>query len=130
MISSEMGYDGNATSTRTTVINIIYIASSGVTKRNAPSIKERITALGELRLAGVRTFAMITPMLPKTEELAVKLRGKVDYVLLDRMNYHYGDWVYRKYGLERAMNDDFFSVRAKELLSAFNKQGIECRVVF
>ena len=36
----------------------------------APSIKERIEALEELHLAGIRTFAMIAPMLPGAEELA------------------------------------------------------------
>jgi len=56
----------------------------------APSIKERIKALEELHLAGIRTYAMIAPMLPGVEELAAQLSGKVDYVLVDRMNYHYG----------------------------------------
>ena len=97
---------------------------------NAPPIEDRIKALEQLRLGGTRTYAMIAPMLPKAEELAARLRGKVDYILLDRMNYHYGDWVYRKHGLEDAMSDDFFSLKAGELASAFEKQGIECQVVF
>ena len=97
---------------------------------NAPSIKERIKALEKLHLAGVRTYAMIAPMLPKAEELVARLRGKVDYILIDRMNYHYGDWVYRKYKLESTLNDDFFSLKGRELASAFGKQDIECRVLF
>ena len=97
---------------------------------HAPPIKERIKALEELHLAGIRTYAMIAPMLPGAEELAAKLSGKVDYVLVDRMNYHYGDWVYRKYRLEEAMSYDFFFSKGKELASAFAKQGIECRVLF
>jgi DNA repair photolyase len=97
---------------------------------SAPSIKERIKALEELHLAGIRTYAMIAPMLPGAEELADQLSGKVDYVLVDRMNYHYGDWVYRKYDLESAMSYDFFSLKGKELAFAFGKQGIECRVLF
>lgn len=97
---------------------------------NAPSISERIRALEDLRLAGIRTYAMIAPMLPGAEELVAVLRAKVDYVLIDRMNYHYGDWVYRKYKLEDAMRDDFFSRRSKELASAFEEQGISCRVLF
>jgi DNA repair photolyase len=96
----------------------------------APSIKERIKALEELHLAGIRTYAMIAPMLPGAEELAAQLSGKVDYVLVDRMNYHYGDWVYRKYRLEGAMSYDFFFSKGKALASAFAKQGIECRVLF
>jgi DNA repair photolyase len=97
---------------------------------NAPSIKERIQALNELHLAGVKTFAMIAPMLPKAEELTTSLNGKVDYVLVDRMNYHYGDWVYRKHGLEGSMGGDFFLSQTQELIAALMKQGIECQVVF
>jgi DNA repair photolyase len=96
----------------------------------APSIKERVEALEELHLAGVRTYAMIAPMLPGTDELADQLTGKVDYVLIDRMNYHYGDWVYRRYHLEDAMSYDFFYSKGKELASAFAEQGVECRVLF
>jgi DNA repair photolyase len=97
---------------------------------NAPSIKERVQALNELHLAGTKTFAMIAPMLPKAEELAASLSGKVDYVLIDRMNYHYGDWVYKKYRLEGTMTDNFFLSQAQELTTAFETQGIECQVVF
>jgi DNA repair photolyase len=96
----------------------------------APSIRERIRALEVLHLAGIRTFAMIAPMLPGAEGLAARLKGKVDYVLIDRMNYHYGVWVYRKYNLESTMSDSFFATKATELASEFRKQGIECRVVF
>ncbi len=99
-------------------------------KPGAPPIKERIKALDELHLAGIRTFAMVAPILPKAEELATTLRGKVDYVLIDRMNYHYGDWVYREHNLESAKSDDFFFLRGKELASAFEKAGIECHVLF
>lgn len=97
---------------------------------NAPPIKERIKALEELHVASIRNYAMIAPMLPGAEELADRLRGKVDYVLIDKMNYHYGDWVYRKYKLESTLSDDFFSLKGMELASAFEKQGIECQVLF
>lgn len=96
----------------------------------APPIKERIKALEELHLAGVRTFAMIAPMLPKAEELAIILGGKVDYILIDRMNYHYSDWIYKKYNLVDTMSDAFFTLKSKKLASDFEKQGVECRVVF
>jgi DNA repair photolyase len=74
---------------------------------SAPSIKERIKALEELHLVGIKTYAMIAPMLLGAEELADELEGKVDYVLIDKMNYHYGDLVYRKHNLESSMRDDF-----------------------
>jgi DNA repair photolyase len=96
----------------------------------APSIEERVKALNELHLAGIRTFAMIAPMLPGAEQLVSMLEGKVDSILIDRMNYHYSDWVYRKYKLEAATADEFFSQKGKELAVAFEKQGINCEVVF
>ncbi len=99
-------------------------------ERGTPSIRGRIKALDDLHRAGVRTYAMIAPILPKTEGLAVKLRGKVDYALIDRMNYHNSDWVYRKYKLESAISDEFFLHSSKELASAFKKEDVECRVLF
>jgi DNA repair photolyase len=97
---------------------------------NAPPIKERIKALEELHLAGIKTYAMIAPILPGAEELADAFKGKVGYVLIDKMNYHYSDWVYRKHSLESAMGNDFFSLRGKKLAFTFGKQGVECRVLF
>jgi len=97
---------------------------------NAPPVQERVKALGELHSEGIRTFAMIAPMLPGAEGLAAQLGGKVDYVLVDRMNYHYGNWAYRKHGLEQAMSCSFFLSKSKELASAFDRQGVECRVAF
>ncbi|MFC2032636.1 radical SAM protein [Chloroflexota bacterium] len=96
---------------------------------NAPAIKGRIKALDELHRVGVRTFVMIAPMLPSAEGLAAELRGKVGRILIDRMNYHNGDWVYRKHKLESAMSDDFFFHKSKELASAFEKDDIECQVL-
>jgi len=69
---------------------------------------------------------MIAPMLPGAESLAEILVGKVDYVIVDRMNYHYADWVYRKYGLNDKMTDDFFYQMERTLSSTFAKLGISC----
>ena len=82
---------------------------------NAPPIPDRIQALDELHKAGVRTYAMIAPVLPGAEGLVALLRGKVDYILIDRMNYHYADWVYKKYGLEDNLSDEYF-YRTKQAL--------------
>jgi len=83
----------------------------------APPVAERIQALDELHKAGIRTYAMIAPVLPGAEGLAELLKGKIDYVLIDRMNYHYADWVYRKYGLEYQLTDDFFERVKQEFAS-------------
>jgi DNA repair photolyase len=92
----------------------------------APPIMERVRALEELHRAGIRTYVMIAPMLPGAEGLTEMLAGKVDFVIVDRMNYHYADWVYRKYGLEDAMQDEFFDRMEAELRAGFAKLGISC----
>jgi hypothetical protein len=33
------------------------------------------------------------------------------------MNYHYADWVYRKYGLEDKLSDDYYYRVRQELAS-------------
>jgi DNA repair photolyase len=50
----------------------------------AQPIPERLKALDELHSSGIRTYAMIAPMLPVAEDLPNYLEGKVDYILLDR----------------------------------------------
>lgn len=95
----------------------------------APSINKRIEALGMLYSKGVRTFAMIAPMLPGAEGLVDLLKGKIDYAILDRLNYHYADRVYRRYNLLWAKEDRFFIDMAAKLKIGFEKIGIECQVL-
>ena len=97
---------------------------------NSPPVKQRIETLEELHCVGVRTFAMMAPLLPKTESLVTQLSGKVDYVLIDKMNYHYADRVYRRHKLEYAMTNNFFSQKKIELADAFAKEGIPCQLLF
>ncbi len=90
--------------------------------RTAP-INERIEALDKLHQEGIRTYAMIAPLLPKAESLVNKLKGKVDYIIIDKMNYHYADWVYKKYQLEKINN-------GVVLANLFKKENIPCEVIF
>lgn len=96
----------------------------------APVISERIRTLDELHQAGIRTFAMIAPLLPGAVDLAEVLQGKVDYVLVDRMNYNHADAIYRRNGLESARTDDFFQAAGDELAAIFKQAGIECSLVY
>jgi len=97
---------------------------------NVPSIQERIETLEQLHSVGLRTYTMIAPLLPETEGLVKQLDKKVDYVLIDRMNYHYADWVYKKHGLEYAMADNFFSKKKMELARALEKEEIPYQLLF
>ena len=97
---------------------------------HTPPINDRLNALDELHKAGIRTYAMIAPMLPGAEGLGELLKGKVDYLLIDRMNYHYADWVYRKYGLEDKVTEDFFHRTGRELALVCEELGIACNLTF
>jgi DNA repair photolyase len=96
----------------------------------APPIPRRIEALARLHDAGVKTFAMIAPLLPGAEDLPAVLEGKVDHVLVDRMNYNYGAWVYRRHGLKDCQTEEFFQGTAQELAVACDAAGVPCEVLF
>lgn len=96
----------------------------------APPLRERIEALANLHSEKIRTFVMVAPILIGAEGLVNALKGKVEYVILDRLNYHYADWAYKRYGLQWAMEDSFFSQKGEELRMAFEREGIPCQIVF
>ncbi len=96
----------------------------------APPIEERIKALKRLHSEGVKTFVMIAPLLPRVDGLVPQLAGIVNYVLVDRMNYHYADSVYREYGLEKEMSDQFFIQEKERLIKALNKEEIPYQILF
>ena len=95
----------------------------------APPSRRRIEALVKLHVEGIRTFAMVAPILPGAEGLVSALKGNVEYVILDRLNYHYADWAYKKYEMQWAMGDRFFSQKGEELKMAFQREGIPCQIV-
>jgi DNA repair photolyase len=99
-------------------------------EKGAPPISKRIEALGILHEAGVRTYVMVAPMLPGAASLVDKLQGKVDYALIDRYNYYYADWAYKKYGMEWAKDDDFFQEKGGQLKAEFENAGISCQKLY
>lgn len=96
----------------------------------APPLRKRIEALANIHSEGIRTFAMVAPILPGAEGLVSALKGKVGYVNLDRLNYHYADWAYKRYEILWAMEDGFFSQKGEELRMAFEREGIPCQILF
>ena len=83
---------------------------------NAPSIKARLNALKQLSEAGVNTRVMIAPVLPGAEKLIDAIDGLVNEVLIDRLNYHYADHIYRSHNMEEYMTSKYFN-RMKIILS-------------
>ncbi|MEM4246307.1 MAG: radical SAM protein [Candidatus Bathyarchaeia archaeon] len=96
----------------------------------APPIDSRIRALEELHLSGIRSFAMIAPLLPNAFDLIPMLAGIVDYVLIDKMNYHYSDMLYREHGFEYALKDDYFKKEGARLAEALLKKEVPCQMLF
>ena len=90
----------------------------------------RIETIEKLHSSGITVFAMIAPILPKAEGLVSLLDRKVDYVLIDKLNYHYADKIYKEHRLENALTPDFFTQKKIELSKAFNKEGIHCQLLF
>lgn len=96
----------------------------------APPIKERLDALDVLHSKGIKTFAMIAPVLPGAGGLVKALADKVDYVLVDRLNYHYANRVYRENKMEWAKEGPFFIQESDELKKGFEEKGITVQVLF
>jgi DNA repair photolyase len=96
----------------------------------APPVEERIRALDLLHAAGIKTFAMIAPILPGVEGLIDRLSGKVDNILVDRLNYAHANRVYAANNLEWAKEDRFFHGKAEELSRGFRARQIPVHVLF
>ncbi len=73
---------------------------------------------------------MIAPLLARANGLVAQLVGKVDYVLIDKMNYHHADWVYREHALEYAMTRRFFNQKKVELSEALEKEKMSYQFLF
>lgn len=96
----------------------------------APAITKRIEALEKLHESDIKTFAMIAPLLPGAEGLPALIKNNADHVLVDRLNYHYADRVFKKYGMQWAMKDSFFREKGEELRKSFEANGVPCQVLY
>jgi DNA repair photolyase len=98
----------------------------------ASPVGERIAALEKIHSRGIRTFAFVGPLLPGGPEgLISALAGRVDKVLVDRMNYL--DTViglYRKLGLSESATDHFFREQARRIAREAAKRGLPCEILF
>jgi DNA repair photolyase len=94
---------------------------------SAPAIATRVDALATLHSAGLKTFVMVAPLLPGAEGLVELIKGRADRVLIDRLNYHYADSVYKKNNMEWAMTDEFFRKTGEILRDGLQQAGILCQ---
>jgi len=98
----------------------------------APTIRSRVEALRTLHDAKVNTYAFIGPMLPlDPSRMASMLEGIVDEVLIDRMNYsNKVAGIYRRAGLERYLEENYFAFFGNDLKERFEKAGIPVTMCF
>jgi DNA repair photolyase len=97
---------------------------------SAPSIMERLKTIEALRESGIRTYVMIAPILPEAEKLIRILAGKVDYIIIDRMNYCYADRIYGEYGWREKNTDEYFDFVGRGIANDCDELGIECRSAY
>lgn len=95
----------------------------------ATPIMDRINALEELRDHGIRTYAMVAPILPGAERIMEFLEGKVDYIYVDRMNYDYASRVYKKNKLDDFLDRDYFDSVGRKVAIECKKMNIKCNIV-
>lgn len=98
----------------------------------ASTIRERLQALEKLHQAGIKTQAFIGPLLPgDPERLIAQLEGKVDGILIDRMNYM--DRIrgfYAQLGLAEASTDAFFRKQKERLVAELRKRKMAFEELF
>jgi len=97
---------------------------------NAPSIMERLRTIESLRQNGIETYVMIAPILPEAENLIRILAGKVDYIIIDRMNYRHADRIYNIHGWREKNTAEYFNLIKSRIANACAALGIDCRSVY
>jgi len=98
----------------------------------APIISQRIDALAKLHAAGIQTYVFIGPLLPgNPSRLIARLEGKVDRIMIDRMNYMQSiRGFYLKKGLQEATSDDFFRRYKESLILEIKKRNMDFEILF
>lgn len=98
----------------------------------ASPVSARLEAFERIHSCGIRTFAFLGPLLPGgPERIVASLAGKVDRILVDRMNYLETIIVlYRKLGLSSAATDQFFHDQAARIARAARTFGLPCEILF
>ncbi len=102
-----------------------------ITEPRAPAIEARLAALRRLKAAGVRTYAFVGPLLPMDpRDLARRLLGAVDWVLLDRLNY---SWKIRdllqRPGWSRVLASDWLAEVRGAFAEELEPAGVACHYV-
>jgi hypothetical protein len=64
------------------------------------------------------------------ESLIEMLVSKVDYIILDHMNYHHADKVYSEHGWRDKNTDEYFDLMKDRITNDCSNLGIDCRTAY
>ena len=98
----------------------------------ATPVEERMRALHKIHSLGIKTFAFLGPLLPgNPQRLIQRLQGKVDEVLIDKMNYIRSiRGLYYHLGFQKEMTDSFFRQQKERLICELETRGMKYEVLF
>ena len=98
----------------------------------AAPVEERIRALQKIHSLGIKTFAFLGPLLPgNPQRLIQRLEGKVDEVLIDKMNYISSvRGLYHQLGFKKEITDSFFRQQKERLIGELETRGMRYAVLF
>ncbi len=96
----------------------------------APPIPARIAALETLRMAGIVTYAAISPILPMVPEaLADMLLEKIERAFIDKLNYPWkASHLYRRHGLDYALEPGYVKAVVDVLSERLGKAGVTVEI--
>jgi DNA repair photolyase len=95
-------------------------------------VKERLRALERIHSRDIKTFAFVGPLLPgNPESLIEHLEGKVDRILIDKMNYiHSIKRFYDQLALQKGTTNGFFSEYKERLMVELINRKMKFEVLF
>ena len=117
-------------------------------ENNAPSVKSRLKALGELNKAGISTFVFIGPFIPgisdkNIDELFKRFKeAGVKTILIDKLNLKCGNWPEIKRVLNKHYPDlaqdyrktwltnEYYEGISSKLINLCNKYGFSLDLIF
>ena len=99
---------------------------------NASTVRQRLNALEKIHSKGIKTFVFIGPILPgNPEKLVERLAGKVDKVLIDRMNYMSSiRGFYCQHNLQHATTTRFFQEQKRRFVAELRRRHMKYEAVF
>lgn len=92
---------------------------------NAPSIMERLRSVESLYRNGIETYVLIAPILPEAENLIRMLAGKVNQIIIDRMNYRHANGIYNKHGWGEKNTGEYFDLIKNRIANDCAELGID-----